>query len=66
MRMPSAPRMVAVIPSAPLGGSRNANQVVRQHVAKVRQEKIRQEKRAPLMVQMQTSDPNIVIYWIAD
>jgi hypothetical protein len=51
------PRVVAVIPPATLvkkGGQ--ANRLPHQ----------RQEKREPITVQLQTSDPNIVIYWIAD
>jgi hypothetical protein len=54
--IPVAPRMAAAIPGAPLVRS-----VRRQHVARVRQ-----QKREPLTIRLQTSDPNIVIYWIAE
>ena len=60
-----APQMAAVIPKAPLvarsGSASQANRLPRQHSAKVRQ-----QERSPITVQLQTSDPNIVIYWIAD
>jgi hypothetical protein len=56
------PRVAAVIPQAALAGSGGqTNRLPRQRVAGVRQ-----EKRAPVTVQLQTSDPNIIIYWIAD
>jgi hypothetical protein len=55
--LPEPPRMVAAIPAAPLV-------VPVRHTRPVR----RAEKvaRTPVTVQLQTADPNIVIYWIAD
>ena len=56
------PRIAAAIPAAPLvTGGGQPNRLPRQHIARVRQ-----EKREPITVQLQTSDPNIVIYWIAE
>ena len=55
--IPAAPRMMASIPSAPLVISPARPT----HVARVRP-----EKREPLTIRLQTSDPNIVIYWIAE
>jgi anti-sigma factor RsiW len=54
--VPEPPRIMAAIPGAPLVRS-----VRRAHVARVRQ-----QKREPLTIRLQTSDPNIVIYWIAE
>ena len=56
-QVPSAPRMMAAIPSAPLVASPERPP----HVARVRP-----VKREPLTIRLQTSDPNIVIYWIAE
>ena len=59
--VPEAPRMLASIPPAP--------EVVKAAPA-VRRPSGRQWRtlrgRAPLTVKLQTTDPNIVIYWIAD
>uniref|UniRef100_Q01ND7 Putative zinc-finger domain-containing protein n=1 Tax=Solibacter usitatus (strain Ellin6076) TaxID=234267 RepID=Q01ND7_SOLUE len=55
--IPPAPRITASIPSAPLVIS----PVRPRHVVTVRQ-----EKHEPLTIRLQTSDPNIVIYWIAE
>ena len=55
--LPAAPRMMAAIPSAPLIVSPERPS----HVARVRP-----VKREPLTIRLQTSDPNIVIYWIAE
>ncbi len=60
--VPQAPRMLASIPPAPLVANKAAPAVrrpVRQVVAHAR-------SRTPLTVKLQTTDPNIVIYWIAD
>ncbi len=59
--VPEAPRMMASIPPAP--------EVVQARPAvllPVRHAVARAPRRAPLTVKLQTSDPNIVIYWIAD
>jgi hypothetical protein len=55
--VPAPQRMMAAIPSAPLVVSPARPT----HVARVRP-----EKREPLTIRLQTSDPNIVIYWIAE
>jgi hypothetical protein len=59
--VPEAPRMLARIPAAPGVAKRipPVRPVVRQAVAHV-------PRRAPLTIKLQTTDPNIVIYWIAD
>jgi hypothetical protein len=55
--IPAAPRMMAAIPSAPLVVSpERPLQIAR----------VRPVKREPLTIRLQTSDPNIVIYWIAE
>jgi hypothetical protein len=56
MAIPDPPRIMAAIPSAPLVMTARRASVV----------KVRRERREPLVVKLQTSDPNIVIYWIAD
>jgi anti-sigma factor RsiW len=56
------PRMAATIPAAPLSLGTPAKRLPHHQVARV----VRREKRDPLTVQIQTSDPNIVIYWIAE
>jgi hypothetical protein len=56
--VPNPPRMMAAIPGAPLVVSARQVDLLpppRQH-----------ERRAPITVRLQTPDPNIVIYWIAD
>jgi hypothetical protein len=58
--VPSPPRMIAAIPGAPLVWAPTAQP----HRLPRRSEPIK--RREPLTVQLQTSDPNIVIYWIAD
>ncbi len=55
--IPAVPRMEAAIPSAPL-----VVRPARPH----RVATVRQQKREPLTIRLQTSDPNIVIYWIAE
>ena len=59
--VPDAPRMLARIPPAPdvVRASPQIRPVVRQAVAHA-------PRRAPLTIKLQTTDPNIVIYWIAD
>jgi hypothetical protein len=52
------PRMVAAIPSAPL--------VMAKHASKANRPAPETRRREPLTVRLETSDPNIVIYWIAD
>jgi hypothetical protein len=56
-QIPPAPRMIAAIPNAPLvASSERPPHVVR----------VLPVKREPLTIRLQTSDPNIVIYWIAE
>ncbi|HEY1497385.1 MAG TPA: zf-HC2 domain-containing protein [Candidatus Solibacter sp.] len=55
--IPAPPRMMASIPNAPLVVS----PAPPRHVARVVP-----KKREPLTIRLQTSDPNIVIYWIAE
>ena len=59
--VPEAPRMLASIPPAPevVKAAPAVRRPVRQVVAHA-------SRRAPLTVKLQTTDPNIVIYWIAD
>lgn len=59
--VPEAPRMLASIPPAPevVKARRNVATPVHQVVARTPQ-------RESLTIKLQTSDPNIVIYWIAD
>jgi hypothetical protein len=59
--VPEAPRMLARIPPAPevLKAAAQVRPVLRQAVALG-------PRRAPLTIKLQTTDPNIVIYWIAD
>ena len=59
--VPEAPHTLARIPPAPevVKAAPQVRPVVRQAVAKV-------PRKAPLTIKMQTADPNIVIYWIAD
>ena len=59
--VPQAPRMLASIPPAPavVKAAPAVRRPVRQVVAHV-------PSRTPLTVKLQTTDPNIVIYWIAD
>jgi hypothetical protein len=59
--VPQAPRMLASIPPAPVvvKAAPAIRRPVRQVAARVR-------PRTPLTVKLQTTDPNIVIYWIAD
>jgi hypothetical protein len=59
--VPRAPRVLARIPTAPPAPkrSRSIRPVVRQAIAQV-------PRKAPLTIKLQTADPNIVIYWIAD
>jgi hypothetical protein len=59
--VPEAPRMLAWIPPAPEVAK--AAPLVR---PPVRQAVARAPGRAPLTIKLQTADPNIVIYWIAD
>jgi hypothetical protein len=56
-----APRLLASIPPAPdvVQAAPVARPLVRHVVAQV-------PRRAPLTIKLQTADPNIVIYWIAD
>jgi hypothetical protein len=58
--VPQPPRLLARIPPAP-AVVKAATEIrpVRQVVARV-------PRRAPLTIKLQTTDPNIVIYWIAD
>jgi hypothetical protein len=58
--VPQPPRLLARIPPAP-AAVKAATEIrpVRQVVARV-------PRRAPLTIKLQTTDPNIVIYWIAD
>jgi hypothetical protein len=56
--VPVPPRMAAAIPQAPLVMPARLEQAPRHHVAAA--------VRTPITVQLQTSDPNIVIYWIAE
>lgn len=55
--LPALPRVAAAIPPAP-----EAPKVVARVAAPVGPRR----KRAPLTIKLQTSDPNVVIYWIAD
>ena len=61
--VPEAPRLMATISSAPevvkVAPAVRASVRPRQVVAQV-------PRRAPLTIKLQTADPNIVIYWIAD
>lgn len=59
--VPQAPRILASIPPAPVvvKAAPAVRRTVRQVVARV-------PSRMPLTVKLQTTDPNIVIYWIAD
>jgi Putative zinc-finger len=59
--VPQAPRMLASIPPAPVMAK--AAPAVRRPV---RQVAAHPRSRTPLTVKLQTTDPNIVIYWIAD
>ena len=59
--VPEAPRMVARIPAAP--EVVKAVPAVRRSVRHVAEH---HPRRAPLTIKLQTADPNIVIYWIAD
>ena len=58
---PAPPRMVASIPPAPLAVSVPRKVPMERPVAR-----LAKAPHTPLTIQMQTSDPNIVIYWIAD
>ena len=58
--VPPAPRILASIPPAP-AAARPAAAVHHR-----RQPRTAPAHREPLVVKLQTSDPNIVIYWIAD
>ena len=60
--VPEAPRMLAWIPPAPEVAK--APPAVRR--PPVRQSAAHAPRRAPLTIKLQTADPNIVIYWIAD
>jgi hypothetical protein len=57
--VPQAPRLLASIPPAPEVVRHVVRPVVRQAVA-------RTPRRVALTIKLQTDDPNIVIYWIAD
>jgi len=59
--VPEAPRMLARIPPPPevVKAAQPVRPVVRQAVAQV-------PRKGPLTIKLQTADPNIVIYWIAD
>jgi len=59
--VPDAPRILARIPAAPLTAKRTPaiRPVVRRAAAQV-------PRKAPLTIKLQTAEPNIVIYWIAD
>jgi hypothetical protein len=57
--IPQAPRMLASIPPAPVVAKAAPRRPARRVVA-------RAPSRPPLTVKLQTTDPNIVIYWIAD
>lgn len=61
--VPEAPRLMATISSAPevvkVAPAVRPSVRPRQVVAQV-------PRRAPLTIKLQTADPNIVIYWIAD
>jgi hypothetical protein len=59
--VPEAPRMLARVPPAPevVKAAAQVRPVVRQAVA-------HGPRRASLTIKLQTTDPNIVIYWIAD
>jgi hypothetical protein len=56
--VPQAPRLLASIPSAPVVVK--TAPLVHRPVRRVA------AHRAPLTIKLQTTDPNIVIYWIAD
>ena len=58
--VPEAPRLLARIPPAP------AFVKAVPEVRPVRQVVARVPRRTPLTIKLQTTDPNIVIYWIAD
>jgi Putative zinc-finger len=62
--MPEAPRLVASIPPAPQVAEvvPVGPLVLRKTVAHI----AHTPRRAPLTIKLQTDDPNIVIYWIAD
>jgi hypothetical protein len=59
--VPEAPRLLARIPPAPevVKAAPAVRRTVRQVMAQA-------PRSAPLTVKLQTADPNIVIYWIAD
>jgi hypothetical protein len=57
--VPQAPRLLASIPPAPQVVRHVVRPVVRRTVASA-------PRRAPLTIKLQTEDPGIVIYWIAD
>ena len=62
--VPEAPRMLAWIPPAPEVAK--ARPAVRPPVRKAVGRIAAAPRRAPLTIKLQTADPNIVIYWIAD
>ena len=62
--VPEAPRVLARIPPAPEVAK--AAPAVRVPVRRVACARGHASRRAPLTVKLQTADPNIVIYWIAD
>lgn len=72
VRVPDPPRVMAAIPKAPLAYARRSDRPVApargagNNRGSARQQAMVTDKRAPLTVKLQTSDPNIVIYWIAD
>jgi hypothetical protein len=61
--LPEPPRLLASIPSAPVVVSSAVAPVVHHPVRRVT---AHLPSRTPLTIKLQTTDPNIVIYWIAD
>jgi hypothetical protein len=60
--IPDPPRMLAAIPKAPLADARGSDK----NRSGPRKPAVTRTNRTPMTVKLQTSDPNIVIYWIAD
>jgi hypothetical protein len=63
--VPDPPRMMAAIPKAPLAYARGSDHNVMLR-SRARRQAVARTNRTPLTVRLQTPDPNIVIYWIAD
>jgi hypothetical protein len=60
-QVPPPPRLAIAIPSAPAAPLARPKLEPANHI-----QRARQPRREPLTIKLQTNDPNIVIYWIAD